>query len=171
MANAFEVKDISPENIDTKPSYSKDDAKIETISVETIPTPDYNYGNGQDTIDAELALRNIRTGGNSQVGSFSFSSTWNLSVTWLDFTPKSVLFSFCDAGGTGYGNGAMSSTAQWAFDVINSKSQITSQCIYVRNSGGTAVGRAVYVSMNSDWFTINVTVAGTTINVSWTAIG
>lgn len=131
---------------------------------------DYSYGFGQPKLSPE-SIRTKSWWVNSAIWSFSFNSTGNVSVTWLWFTPKSVQFYFCDAGGTWYGQGWMTNTAQFAFDIINSKSQITTQCIYIRNGSGTAIGRAVYVSMDSDWFTINVTVAWATINVSWIAQG
>ncbi len=138
--------------------------------IKSVNTPsDTRYGYGQPQLDASVAIRWASSSGGSAVGNFTFNSTGNISVTGLWFTPTLVTFSYTD-NSSGMGNGAMSSTSQWAFDV-NSKTNTTSQCIYIRNGAGTAIWRAVFVSMDADWFTINVTTAtGANISVCYTAI-
>ena len=68
-----------------------------------------------------------------------------------------------------YWTWAMEETAVYWFDVLWVPSQITTQCIYIRNSWWTAIWRAKFVSMDNDWFTINLILASTTIYVSYIA--
>jgi len=102
---------------------------------------------------------------NTNIWYFTFATTWNITITWVWFKPKLVRFTFADQIGWMW-SWAMTSSYQFAYD-INSKSQIQTQCIYIRNSSWTAIWRAVFVSMDNDWFTINITLASTTIYVNY----
>jgi hypothetical protein len=140
----------------------------ETIKPETIkPLPSYDYWRSQEPLDYTL-LRNKPTFSainTPKIWYFTFASTWNITITWIWFKPNLVKFTFCDQVWWMW-VWAMTWTYQYAFD-INSKTQIQSQCIYIRNSWWSAIWRAVFVSMNADWFTIDITLATTTIYVNY----
>jgi hypothetical protein len=129
--------------------------KSEIVYPEVIDMPSYNYGNWQNTLDAWLALRNFSTWWKMKIWHFTITTTWNISITGVWFKPKLVKFSVCNNSNWTW-IWAMESTAQFAID-LNSKSDLQSQCIYYRDAWWTVITRAVYVSMDSDWFTINVT--------------
>lgn len=110
----------------------------------------------------------IPTANTPKLQQFTFNATWNIAVTWVWFTPKLVEFHFTDQSWA-YWVWKMTSTYQFAFDVGYSWTQIQTECIYIRNSLWNAIWRAVYVSMDSDWFTINVTFSTwVTIYVNYT---
>jgi len=143
--------------------------KIETIYPETIEVPNYDYGNSQNTLDYNIALRNKPNWWwNYKIGYFTFNSTWNVSITWVWFTPKLITFTYTDQTWW-YWTWAMDWTSLFWYDVLWAPSQIQSECIYLRNSWWTAIWRAVFVSMDADWFTINKTLASTTIYVNYIA--
>lgn len=102
---------------------------------------------------------------NIKIWYFTFNATWNITITWVWFKPNLVKFTFCDQVWWMW-VWAMTWTYQYAFD-FNSKTQIQTQCIYIRNSWWTAIWRAVFVSMNNDWFTIDITLATTIIHVNY----
>jgi len=56
-----EIKTIEPQTIDSS-SNIKWTEKIETIYPETIESPTYDYGNSQNTLDYNIALRNKPSG-------------------------------------------------------------------------------------------------------------
>jgi len=43
MSDNFKIEDVEVETTETRKKYSKDEEKIETISIPTIQTPDYKY--------------------------------------------------------------------------------------------------------------------------------
>ena len=59
MSDNFKIEDVEVETTETRKKYSKDEDKIETISIPIIQTPDYKYWASQDTIDAKVWVRNI----------------------------------------------------------------------------------------------------------------
>lgn len=101
------------------------------------------------------------------IWTFSFNSTWNKTITWVWFRPKLVMFS------------VNITTRSWCWQMTDDWNQNSisfndwiwfSECIYIRDWSGTLSWRAVYVSMNTDWFTINVTHSSwTTVYVNFTA--
>lgn len=95
---------------------------------------------------------------------FTNSWAWNYSVTWLGFKPSLVTFTYNNASQTWVWSWSMSETSQFAFD-YNSKTRSLTGCIYCRNWSWTAVSRAIFVSMDNDWFTINFTVATENVQV------
>ena len=48
-----EIKTTSQETLDTETNKN-----IDYISIETVPEPDYSYGNGNQTLDYNVAMRN-----------------------------------------------------------------------------------------------------------------
>ena len=94
---------------------------------------------------------------------FTSTWTWLLSVTtW--FKPSLVTFTYNNVAQNWIWNWAMTSSSQFAFD-YNSKTSISTQCIYCRNSGWTAISRAVFLSMDTDWFTIDFILATENVQV------
>lgn len=59
--DAFKIEDISPETLDTRVSYKKDEEPIETIKQENIVLPSYDYGRSQEPLDYETQIRNKPT--------------------------------------------------------------------------------------------------------------
>ncbi len=49
------------ETLDSTPTYSKDEVKMETITPEFVPLPNYDYGNKEETLDYNVVLRNKPT--------------------------------------------------------------------------------------------------------------
>jgi len=143
--------------------------KIETVYPETIQLPNYQYWNSQNTLDYNISLRNkpvIESWWKLYIWYFTFNSTWNKVITWVWFKPKLVRFTYNNSWQTWMWSWAMTETYQFAYD-INGKLNIQTECIQIRDAWLTAIWRASYVSMNTDWFTINVTRASTTINVNY----
>lgn len=86
------------------------------------------------------------------IWNFTITWTWNISITWLWFKPSSVRFDVCDQISWSW-TWVMTWTNQYALN-YSVFTQITTQCIYYWNP---VKARAVYVSMDADWFTINCT--------------
>jgi len=82
------IENISPENIDTRVSYSKDEIKIETVFPETIQIPSYEYGNWQQELDYNIAIRNWPSS-NFKLVRNSLSAVATTYNVW--FTPKIVI--------------------------------------------------------------------------------
>ncbi len=145
---------------------TKDDLKIEVLTPEIIQVPDYQYWASQNTLDAQLALRNLVFSWKFKPWQFTFNSTWNKSITWIWFKPKLVMFmvnlstrSWCGQMSDDWIQNAIS-FADWPW---------TTECIYIRDSWWNLAWRATYVSMDTDWFTINVVTANwSTIYVNYT---
>ena len=94
---------------------------------------------------------------------FTSTWTWVLSVvTW--FKPSLVTFTYNNVSQDWMWNWAMTSSSQFAFD-YNSKTSTSTQCIYCRNSGWTAISRAVFSSMDTNWFTIDFILATENVQV------
>lgn len=95
---------------------------------------------------------------------FTFNSTWNKVITWVWFKPKLVQFFYTNQSDAIW-MWSMDWTSQFWYEEWL-WSQIQTECIYFRNWAWTAQWRAVYVSMDDDWFTINATLASVTIFVN-----
>ena len=136
--------------------------KIETIYPETLEVPTYDYWFSQNTIDWEVAIRNLPTWwGKYFVWSSSRNSwaTWNQVITWVWFKPKLVLINAIIAT-TPWG----ASWGQWdwitqycSFTYQDSGNQniwsYTSKIINAETNIYT--DRATLVSLDNDWFTLN----------------
>ena len=104
-----------------------------------------------------------------KIGYFTFNSTWNITISGLWFKPKMVHFFYTDQI-SWYWQWAMTEDYQFAYDIIWSKTETQTECIYLRNWWWNAIWRAVRVSMNEWGFTINVTFAPwTTVRVNYIA--
>lgn len=100
-----------------------------------------------------------------KIWQFSFTTTWNINITWIWFTPKLVMFQVTIWSRSGCWQ--MTTTTQNAISYADWTT--TSYCIYIRDWWGTLSWRWTYVSMNSDWFTVNIDYAsGTTVYVNYT---
>jgi len=100
--------------------------------------------------------------------SFTITATWDIVVTWLWFKPTSVRFDVCDQVWLSWRTWTwvMTSTQQYAIN--NSLStQITSNCLYYWDP---VKARLIYVSMDSDWFTVNCSYFANTSYVNYTAM-
>ncbi len=159
---------IAPEILDNTKNVW---VKIETIYPDTIPLPTYDYWNSQNTLDAEVSLRNLSTGWQFYIWSTTITATWDIVVTWVWFTPKLVKFTVCSGTWNTWEVwiGSMTSTSQQCVNVWNSV-YIGTQCIYYWSSWSVKA-RAVYVSMDSDWFTINCTYYANTTYVTYECYG
>jgi len=93
----------------------------------------------------------------------TITATWSKAVTWVWFQPGLVTFAVADWSWSASFTwvGAMTTTTQNALNNTNSGTS-TADCIYYHNPVKT---RAQYTSMDSDWFTINVSV-----HTSWTTL-
>ena len=101
-----------------------------------------------------------------KLGSFTITATGNISVTWVWFKPKMVRFDVCDQLTSAW-TWVITTTNQYAINFAL-WAQITSQCIYYWS---WVKARAVYVSMDNDWFTINCTYFANNTYVNYTAFG
>lgn len=138
--------------------------KIETISQEVVQVPDYQYGLSQNTLDANIALRNNASTSKIAVWSFIITGTGIISITGLWFKPSVVRFDVCDQISSVW---TWVMTANWQYAVnFALGTQITTQCIYY---GNAVKARAIYVSMDSNWFTINCTYFAVNTYVNFTA--
>jgi hypothetical protein len=102
-----------------------------------------------------------------KVWDFTITWNWDLSITWVWFKPSLVQFQVCDQLWTASNTWIwqMTITNQNAINNTNS-SQITTQCIYYWNP---VKARAVYKSMDTDWFTITVSGFTATTYVNYIA--
>ena len=89
------IEEVKVETIeDTK--QLKGTETIETIYPETIDLPTYDYWKSQNTIDANISIRNIPEKNNNIVvktWTYTANWTWLLTVN-LPFTPKLIKFTF-----------------------------------------------------------------------------
>ena len=144
--------------------------KIETISQEVVQVPDYQYGLSQNTLNANIALRNVSSWWNYYASHTTFATTWVKTISWVWFIPKHIKFI-----------AFISWTNQWGSDGYYNNGNVYCRYTYVTgwNSVYWWVGYSIYcysqyswwnvsiattVTPIADWFTINVT------NVSWWAI-
>ena len=100
---------------------------------------------------------------NTYVWYFTSNWTWIHTIT-IWFKPSLVTFTYNNVTQNWMWNWAMTSSSQFAFD-YNSKTSISTQCIYCRNSWWTAVSRAIFSSMNNDWFSIDFILATENVQV------
>lgn len=138
----------------TKEEKIKGAEKIETITPETIDVPDYQYGNWQDTLDAEIALRNNNSSwwSSIKIWTFTLTSTWSKVITWVWFTPKRVkLIAWDNSWNPSYVS-IWTMNNNWEQYSLNMQTSAidSTRCIHMWTKAW-----AVYVSMDSDWFTIN----------------
>ena len=100
---------------------------------------------------------------NTYVWYFTSNWTWIHTIT-IWFKPSLVTFTYNNVTQNWMWNWAMTSSSQFAFD-YNSKTSTSTQCIYCRNSWWTAVSRAIFSSMNNDWFSIDFILATENVQV------
>lgn len=89
MINMEKVKPITPEEIN---NINDVWMKIETVYPETTIIPTYDYWNSQNTLDAEVSLRNL-TWTQYMVWNSSRTTvqwTWTQVITWIWFKPKMI---------------------------------------------------------------------------------
>jgi len=125
--------------------------KIETIYPETIQTPDYSYWTNQNTIDWQIAIRNLSTWWWKYFTWFiQLSTAWTFTIAWVWFIPKMIKFDVIWTGmswGSWYNwNNRCIAYYSWAtLDYSNSR------CFRLTSSDWLW-----YIeSVNSDWFVLN----------------
>lgn len=145
--------------------------KVETISPEYIELPTYDYGNWQNTLDAELALRNsswwVPT--LARVTLPKTTSTWsyNLTSSSIWFTPRFIRvqaemdlwiiagMSDCSSDWTTTWWVRAEANTVWNDTFFND----TASIIYVNWNDWTAYRlNATFTSFISGWIQINITV-------------
>jgi len=114
-----------------------------------------------------------------RVGSFICpASTGDYSVTGLDFKPRYIDFKVSRSSGAriyfGVGqmdyNGNQNAQAISSLDDLQRTHHSSSHCIYGVNEAGTLVVVAVFKSMNSDGYTITLSVVDANWVIWWKAI-
>lgn len=100
------------------------------------------------------------------ISSFNITSTWNISISWVWFKPKLVKFELVH-NSSWFWSWNMTETSQNSTSFYVGVS--TTRCIDIYNNLWVLQARAVYVSMDNDWFTINVQNITPTLNVNFTA--
>ena len=158
MSDNFKITDMEQENIDTKTSYTKDDQKIENITLPTIPTPDYSYGNSQDSIDWWLWVRNIW----SRHFVWSFIN-WSITLI-VPFKPRTIS---CITYGDWIWIAYFSS---WAWGISDTW-VITQNCTYNSESAPSTVYWWNNANLLWTWlwnFTIT-SFNDNSVTISWTA--
>ena len=172
---------LEQENEDIESLIIKD--KDSVIKSDILEVPDYSYWFSQESLDYKRLRNNPKLSTvattwdyndlinkptlslNTYIWQFSFTTTWNKVITWVWFIPKLVMFqvniwsrSWC---------GQMTTTAQNSISYADWPS--TSHCVYIRDWSGTLTWRGTYVSMDTDWFTVNIdTASWTTVYVNYT---
>lgn len=119
---------------------------------ESLPddTMDYQYGATKQQLRPWIEVEKSSWWWSPKIWSFTFSTTWNIVITWVWFKPSLVRFSVWD-NSVWVGTGAMTSTSQFSVN-YSAWSTYWIQCIYY---GNPVRARCEYVSMDTDWFTIN----------------
>lgn len=139
--------------------------KIQDVKQEELQIPNYQYGNSQNTLDYNIALRNKPSSWTPVIWSLSISSLWNVNVS-LWFKPSLVTFtSICSSG---WWTWAATELSQFWMD-NRSFTIIDTQCVYMRNTWWTAVHRTEFTSMDATWFTLNCILATETATVRYIA--
>lgn len=183
--DAFKIEDISPETLDTRVSYKKDEEPIETIKQENIVLPSYDYGRSQEPLDYETQIRNKPTSSGWQYFCWnSTRTTWSWTgsqaITWVGFIPKMVLIKAILADGEGSMSDwqATSSTTDMCVYWYNNNGGFytwsaldTTKIIYVVNRAWTLTSRAELTSLDTDWFTLNWTVVGRDVDFLYQCYG
>lgn len=136
------------------------------------PNKEYKNTNipwfNQDRLNPlSIRNKNTTTWVNVKIWNFSFSTTWNKIITWVWFKPKLVMFSVTIWSRSW----CWQMTDTWSQNSISFNDWVwLSECIYIRDWWWTLSWRAIYVSMDTDGFTVNVTTASwTTVYVNYTA--
>lgn len=114
MADLFKIEDISPETTSTKQSYSKNEEKIESVSMPNIQVPDYMYGNSQDTIDAWIAIRNLKSSTTDKKYCIAYKST----TTTVDSSGTAIVLDTYDTNDSGMNSSwTITITKDWVYNI------------------------------------------------------
>lgn len=142
--------------------------KIQDVSQEQIQVPNYQYGNNQNTLDYNIALRNKPTNWwlTIQMWSFTITWTWSIVITWVWFKPTYVTFTY--SASTWRWEWEMTETAMKSYDP-RTNTTVTSDNVYIRNSSDAIIARTQYVSMDTDGFTLNCSWYSANLTVYYTA--
>jgi hypothetical protein len=156
------IEEVKNETIDNQIKVWE---KIETIYPETIQTPDYSYWTNQNTIDWQIAIRNLSTWWWQYYCEFKTKSSWIwvVSYTWIWFTPKLVKITATYASSKWSQSFWVATTtanqsAIWNFfnpDWTTTYS--TWEIIQVRNNDSSSRVYGILQSIDTDWITINFT--------------
>lgn len=161
------IEEVKVETIEST-SQPKGVEKIETIYPEVIEIPTYDYGNSQNTLDYNIALRNKPTNWwlTIQMWSFTITATWSIAITWVWFKPTYVTFSY--SASTWKGEWEMTETQMKSYDP-RTLTTVTTDNVYIRDWADAVIARTQYVSMDDDWFTLNCSFRTANLTVYYTA--
>lgn len=67
LTTMFKEEIIYPEEIGYSMKLGKDDIRIENISPEVLNVADQSFGKSQETLDANIAIRNLSSGANIKI--------------------------------------------------------------------------------------------------------
>ena len=146
------IEEVKVETIeDTK--QLKGTETIETIYPETIDLPTYDYWKSQNTIDANISIRNINWWWKVKAWYVSIPSWYtDYAITWIWFKPKAIQVVVH----------SWNKVAWWSADDI--WWTIQQQCIYADSWAFSEqnwrlfrfdnINRWYLVSFDSDWFTV-----------------
>jgi len=144
---------------------------VETISQEYIQLPSQEYGNWQQTLDAQIALRNLTTGWAKYFfwnsSRTSAQGTGAQAITWVGFTPTLVKIHAVRSASNWSGYLSLG-TATWPSNEF---------VVYVSPGGTTdyANNRIIYTanwraelhSIDTDGFTLNWTTMTENVTFSY----
>lgn len=123
MTDNFKIEDMEVETTETRKKYGKDEEKLETVTIQTIQIPNYQYWSNQDTIDAKIGIRNIQS--SLQYISLEMSGSQNITTS-----TQTQITSFDTSGSSG-----SAASISWQTIVINTawRYQVSMGC-YLWNS-------------------------------------
>lgn len=163
---------MEQETLETKTTYSKNEIKIENLEIETIEVPEYNYGQSQNTLDYNKAIRNKpeQSGWKYKVWSFDITSAWYLTISWVWFRPKYLEIEWIYGWWYTKWKTDWTTTNSIILDtIINTNTRYTSEIIRMRNNW-TTILVTNFDSFTDDWFIINTTYYSASVNCTYTAI-
>jgi len=160
----------------------KGQEKIETISPEVIEVPNYDYWDSQNTLDANVALRNFGwANSKAWYEVTTWIAAWNdVVVTWVWFKPKTIIV---NANVSMSGHNVISNWSATDWEYWN--------CIFAHDNNNVILSWTSYEtvkiatlqwqsswptyhdirvrlkSMDSDWFTLTVTTNSQTDNFNF----
>ena len=151
-------------NPETLESQTKVWEKIETIYPETLEVPTYDYGNSQNTLDYNIALRNKPSWNIfCKFYLYTWTTTWNWSYTWVWFKPKYVRIqaTLAVSPHPWSSDGCTSSpnwdaiyhyySSWWDISIVNNR------IIKIFDDWRITQKAAKFISFDNDWFTLEFT--------------
>lgn len=158
--------EIPQDTLQSKTINNKETVIEQSIIKNQIQIPTQQYWQSQDTLNANIAIRNLSQSWKIKIWTFVITATWSKTITWLWFTPKVVRILATQSGWTWpiKSDWQTDWTNQYIIYDYNSTWWMRS---YFANdklircedwSSGTFINTtSVITSLDTDWFTINTT--------------